>query len=182
MEEGVVVGGAVGAREVVVANTIPSGHIACVGMTVVMDVAGTSVDGLFQRGTTPVALFFVEFGEVVADRIAGGGITVVVMGADKQLEIVRTVGSGVVVKMLTSQDDFVELAQYRGLLVGESLVNHVLKVSGSLERHAANADLRQQVVFARLAPKVVAISIPVAIQSAKVEVGRDAIVFLVATS
>ena len=60
-------------------------------------------------------------------------------------------------------------------------MNHVLKISGCLERHTADTDFRHEVVLTRLAPMPVIIIIPGAIETVVIKIGRD-IVALIETA
>ena len=146
-----------------------------------VDILCALVDGIAEQGAAPVAFFLIEACEVVVLGNACGGVAVVVMCSDKQLEVLATIADRIVVEVFTSHDDIVELAQDGIGLIGHGLVEHVVKLALVAEAHAADANLGQQVVFANLAPAVVAIVVPVAVQSGVIEVGWDVIVFFVAT-
>ena len=104
------------------------------------------------------------------------------MGANQKLKIVGAVGVGVVIQMLASKHHGAELAKDGILLVGQCLVDDVVEIRRVVERQTADADLGKKVVLSRLAPTVVPVVVPVAVESAEVKVGRNGVVFLVATS
>ena len=61
-------------------------------------------------------------------------------------------------------------------------MEHVVKLALVAEAHTSYANLGQQVVFANLAPAVVTIVVPVAVQSGVIEVGGDVAVGLMAAA
>ena len=70
--------------------------------------------------------------------------------------------------MLASHDDLAELAKDRLSLIGHGLVQHVVQFRLVAETHAADADFRQQVVFADFAPAVVVVVVPCAIKGGEI--------------
>ena len=90
---------AVGAAELAVGDAAvgPAGHVVGVGVTVVVDVLRALVDGVAEQPTAPVAFFFIEAREIVVLGYAGSSVTVVVVGADEQLQVLATIAQRVVV-------------------------------------------------------------------------------------
>ena len=91
------------------------------------------------------------------------------------------VAQRIVVKMLTSHDDFMELTEDRAVLVSGGLVHHIVQLLLIAEAHAPDADLGEQVVFTDFAPDVVAVVVPGAVQSCIVKVGWEIVVLVAAT-
>ena len=91
VEEGVVVRGAVGSRKVAVGDVRPSRHVARVGVSVVVHIARSRVDGVSQQSAAPVALLLIQLREIIVFRVSYCRIAVIVMRSNKKLKIIGAV-------------------------------------------------------------------------------------------
>ena len=84
--------------------------------------------------------------------------------------------------MLATHDDLAELAKDGIGLIGYGFMQHIVQLVLVAEAHATDADFRQQVVFANLAPKAIVVVVPTTVKGSIIQVSRDVAVGHVAAA
>ncbi len=162
----------VGKKAVGYGGTFPTRHIAGVGVANVVYVLSTSTDEIPEFIAAPcLGWRLVITFEVVIFRIAVSGIPPVITFPNDSFHVDTAIIA--VAQIFGTHDGRGELAQNGGLQVAEGLVHDVLKLCLVVEGQAANAEFRQQVVFAHFAPAVVTVVVESAVEAGVIHVGRQ---------
>ena len=96
-------------------------------------------------------------------------------GAVPDLILAVAAPGGYFIEILTDHQVGEQIGNNWSLLIAQLLVDEISRLAAVGDAGAADDDLLQPVLFTRFTPAVIAIIVPGAVQTGKIEIGREMI-------